>query len=196
MRKITAVLIFSIAFLSISNAQITRFEKGDIDLSAGLGLLPTFAADDGQSIIPPLSLRLDYRPAENFSIGAYAAFSSTKTKYQDIPTGDLAQWQNNFFILGLRGAAHSTRFENWDVYGGFMAGYNIAAVDQNVISEEGNGIKYEDGPLFSGPARNKFTFSGFLGAAYFPKQNLGIFGELGYGNSILNFGLSYKINGK
>ena len=196
MKRISAILIFSIAILSFSNAQITKFKKGDIDASLGLGLIPTFAADGGTALVPPISFRLDYRPAENFSIGAYAAFSSTETKFLDVPNGDLSQWKNDFMIVGIRGAAHGTRFENWDIYGGFMAGYNIASADQNVISDEDDSNKSEDGPSFRRPAENKFTFSGFVGAAYFPKKNLGVFGELGYGISILNFGVTYKLNGK
>jgi hypothetical protein len=194
MRTVTAFLILTFAFTTISQAQITRFEKGDLDISAGVGLIPTFAADGGNTLVPPLSLRLDYRPAENFSIGAYAAFSSTETKYFDLPDDNLSQWQNDFFIVGLRGAAHGSRFENWDIYGGFMVGYNIASVSNDVIAEEET--KSEEGPSFRRPAENNFTFSGFVGATYFPKKNLGIFGELGYCISILNFGVTYKINGK
>ena len=76
-------ILLSIAIVAISlttmQAQFTKIKKGDLDLAAGIGLVPTFASDRGKTIVPPSSVRLDYRVAKQFSLGAYAAFSSTES---------------------------------------------------------------------------------------------------------------------
>jgi hypothetical protein len=37
------------------------------------------------------------------------------------------------------------------------------------------------------------SFSGFVGASYFFNKKIGAFGELGYGISLLNFGVTYRL---
>lgn len=194
MRILFTCLIASFLFLSSAQAQLTLAKKGDIDVAIGIGLLPTFAADDARLLIPPLSATVDYRIAPNFSVGTYFAFSSSEISQRDLPNnGDIYTWQNDFSVIGFRLAAHGVRIDNWDFYGGFMLGLNMPNVTQTIISDQLEEKDIEDGPDYYRPAKNTTTFSGFLGATYYVAQNFGIYGEIGFGISIFNLGLSYKI---
>lgn len=180
--------------LSTLTAQNTRFEKGDIEFSAGVGLVPTFFADQSKTIIPPLSAKIGYRVGNHLSLAAYAAYSSSETDQIDLPDGSVTHFQNDYLLVGLRGAAHTNRLDNWDIYGGFLLGYNMPQVTENRTFTNGGDVEpVEDQPTFTRPAENKFTYSGFVGASYYFGTKIGAFAELGYGISLLNVGVSFKM---
>ena len=188
MRKIMILLAALVIGLSTVSAQ-TTFKKGDIEFATGIGLLPTFAKDNATTVVPPVSARLNIRLASNFSLGAYAAFSSSEAHQVGLPGGAIRDVSNEFYLFGLRGAVHANRMDNWDIYGGAMLGYNVPKVDDNITKEKSD----VDGPTYSRPAGNEFTYSAFVGASYYPIKNIGLFAEVGYGISILNMGVSVKL---
>jgi hypothetical protein len=179
-----ALLVYG---LSATNAQ-TTFKKGDIELAAGMGLFPTFAKDGATLLVPPVSARLSIRLASNFSLGAYAAYSSSEA-HRLLPGEAVRNISNEFYILGLRAAAHTNQMDNWDIYGGAMLGYNIPRISDDIVKEKSD----VDGPTYSRPAENKLTYSAFVGASYYPVKNIGLFAEVGYGISIFNMGLTVKL---
>jgi hypothetical protein len=183
---LATLLVFS---LTNTTAQ-TIFKKGDVEFASGIGLLSTFAKDDAQMMMPPLSARLGLRLASNFSLSGYAAYSAYKAKNIALPNGSFKDVESEMFIAGLRAAVHANRMENWDIYGGAMLGYNMPTVRQTISDEKTAG---GDGPTFSRPAENKMTYSAFVGASYFPIKNLGMFAELGYGISLFNMGIQWKL---
>ena len=182
---LTAALVFGLSSLSAQ----TIFKKGDIEFATGIGLFSTFAKDESTTVVPPVSARLGIRLAPNFSLGAYAAYSSSEAHQTGLPGGAIRDVSNEFYLFGLRAAAHTNRLDNWDIYGGAMLGYNVPKVD-NTITKEKSEI---EGPTFSRPAENKFTYSAFIGASYYPIKNIGLFAEVGYGISIFNMGFSVKL---
>lgn len=183
---LTGLLVFSFTNL-ISQ---TTFKKGDIELATGIGLFSTFAKDNPNTLVPPVSARVAVRLATNFSLGGYAAYSSAQSKQIALPDGNFKDVDNEFFIVGLRAAAHTNRIDNWDIYGGAMLGYNIPKVKEVLTEEKSVG---DDAPTFSRPAENKVTYSAFVGGSYYPIKNLGVFAEVGYGISIFNLGVSLKL---
>ncbi|MCB0568769.1 MAG: outer membrane beta-barrel protein [Phaeodactylibacter sp.] len=183
---LTSLLVF--CFSSVISQ--TTFKKGDIELATGIGIFSTFAKDNPNTIVPPVSARIGVRLASNFSLGGYAAYSSSQSNQIALPDGNFKDVDNEFLILGLRAAAHANRMENWDIYGGAMLGYNIPKVQQTVTDSKSVG---DDAPTFSSPAQNKFTYSAFVGGSYYPIKNLGVFAEVGYGISIFNMGVSLKL---
>ncbi len=191
------IAFFGLLILSVStmNAQSksTNFKKGDVQLTASVGLLPTFVADRGHTNIPPISLKAAFYVSKKFSLEAYTAFSSTETGVQTYPDHSVNQTKNDFLILGSRGVVHTYKYKNWDIYGGLMLGYNIPMVKSTTTYPEGPVKEGELQPTFHREATNNFTYSGFVGATYFVKKNLGITGEVGYGISIINVGISYKL---
>ncbi len=193
MNKILCSLVLVIVSLSTIQAQFTKIEKGDVDMAAGIGLVPTFAADKGKAIVPPLSFRIDYRISRQFSLGAYAAFSSTESSIITQPNGSVERFETDYTIAGIRGAVHGNPRDNWDVYGGFLIGYNMPSVKHFIITPASDVKDLEEAPSFTRPAQNRLTYSGFVGAAYYFKKNLSVFAELGYGISLLNAGLQIKL---
>jgi len=193
MYKILLPITIVVISLTTMQAQFTKIDKGDLDLAAGIGLVPTFAADRGKTIIPPASVRLDYRVAKQFSIGAYAAFSSTESNIITQPNGSVERFETDYTIVGLRAAAHGNPRDNWDVYGGFMIGYNMPSVNHIIITPASDVKDTEDQPSFTRPAKNQVTYSGFVGAAYYFKKKIGVFAEFGYGISLLNAGVQIKL---
>lgn len=191
-RILLSVTIIILSF-SAAQAQFTKIKKGDIDVAAGIGLVPTFAADRGKTIVPPASLRVDYRVAKQFSLGAYAAFSSTESNVLTQPNGTVERFETDYTIVGIRAAAHGNPRDNWDIYGGFLIGYNMPSVTHYLITPAGEVKNTEGQPTFVRPAKNQVTYSGFVGATYYFKKNIGAFAELGYGISLLNAGLQIKL---
>lgn len=188
------VILVSLIALGLSTLNAQTLKRGDFDFAAGLGLVPTFAADNARASVLPLSLRASYRLANNFSLGAYAGFSSSEADKINLPDGRANQVTNDTYILGLRAAAHTYRYEKWDLYGGFLVGYNISDVAQSAYAPAIDDEKTERPlPTFSRPAENQFTFSGFIGASYFPGKRVGVFSEVGFGISLVNLGVQFKL---
>lgn len=174
MRKITIVLMMALlAAFGNANAQ---YEKGNIDVNVGFGLGSTIGA--GKTQLPPLSLSVDYGYSDQISIGGYLGYTSSKDEFPILNYS----WKFSYLIIGVRGAYHLDLVENLDTYAGVMLGYNIASA------------KFE-GSL-SGipePKVGGIAYSGFAGARYHFNEKLGVFGELGYGISFLNLGLTMKL---
>ena len=188
---LTCLLGFTLALtVNAQKSKITRFKAGDVELSAGIGLLPTFLADQAQTIIPPVGLRLGYRVSENFSLAGFVSYSSSETDRISLPDGTINKWENNYTMVGLRGAVHATRIQNWDIYGGFMAAYNITDVNRTIVDHSNDDIDFRS--PYQPTNSDTFTFGGFVGGAYYFKKNLAVFGELGYGVSLVNAGVTLK----
>ena len=91
--------------------------------------------------------------------------------------------------MGLRGAYHFNEFvkiDKLDLYAGLMLGYNIASETFSSTDPSRTNIAYY------GSSYGGFAYSFFGGARYRFTDNIGVFGELGYGISILNIGLNIK----
>ncbi len=192
MKKILPlVAVFALAMGSV-NAQLL-FQKGSVDFAAGVGLVPTYIADGAHINMLPVNLRLGYRLSNNFSMSAFAAYSASEKNNVIRPDESIDNIKNQELTLGIRGAVHALRAEHFDVYGGFMLGYNMPNTDVTQVAQPKgttpNGVQ----PSFSREATNQMTYSGFIGASYLPKRNIGIFAEIGYGISLFNAGLQWKL---
>ncbi|MCP3933248.1 MAG: porin family protein [Bacteroidetes bacterium] len=164
------------------------FKKGQLDANFSIGLLPTFLADNGKVILLPISVSADYRIADKFSMGLYAGKSITETKRTDIQDCPNAHWKNSFTTIGWRGSIHFTEREKFDIYGGFLLIYNHSKVeikDEKLATLSRHlGIKPRSGTL---------TYSGFIGSRYALGKNLSLYGEIGYGISLISLGVSYRL---
>ncbi|WP_291722274.1 porin family protein [Bernardetia sp.] len=172
MRKLFVSSILSLLFVfTLSSAQ-AQYEQGQLDVNLGVGLLPTFFGSGTSQAIPPVGLSVEYGVTDNISVGGYAAYASTKIDGFD-------DWGYNYTILGARGAYHfNVNNERFDPYVGALLGYNI--------------VSFTGDDDFTGATASGFAWSGFLGARYRFTDNIGVFGELGYGISILQLGLNLK----
>lgn len=191
MKNLTVICALVLASMTTLSAQLS-FKPGDIELAAGIGLISTYAKDGANTIAPPVSIRMNARLSPNFSLGAYAAYASFERNGRILPTGAVQDISNESFQVGIRAAAHSQLGEKFDVYGGGMLGYDMATVDESI---NGQPKSKGDEPSFIRPEddNNSLIYSAFIGASFYPKSNLGFFGEVGYGNSILNVGVSFRL---
>jgi hypothetical protein len=167
-----------------------EFKAGDIEISAGVGLMSTFVSKSAKARILPVSVMLNYRIKQFVSVGAYMGYSSTngyntETKNDLIPATE-AVMRNDFYIAGARLEGHFNR-ERADFYGGAMLSYNISDVqklDPDIDRIEG--IIIDEG------RQGGFKYSGYLGVKYMVTEHFGLFGEVGYGASLLSVGLTSK----
>lgn len=168
------------------------FKSKQLDGTFGIGVLPTFLMDDAKSKLLPVSLGLEYRFSEVFSLGLAAGHSVSESKSRLIADGIKANWTNSFYLVALRPAFHVTRVEDWDFYGGFSIGVN-----HSELSGSSNGTKADlhDYERHRGIGSNtNVAFSGFTGVRYVidPKWTVGA--ELGFGVSIFTIGMNYLLN--
>jgi len=183
----TLFLIFTLLSASNAYTQGIRWKQkiSQWQLRSGIGLLPTFARDHVATISPPISLELRYQFTPNLSLGLLAGHSASEVTRSYL-TGEEITYQNDFRILALRAGAHTHRWTKWQAYGGIVLGYQDNIIDEYSINREAENLsrfRRDPSPLF---------FSAFMGSAYHPIPQLEIFGELGFGLSILTLGVGYS----
>jgi len=183
MRKfITAIAVLSFLFISSNNtfaqsddfAGNANFEQGQIDVNAGLGLIPTFFLGGFRAVIPPVSLSVDYAIDNEISVGGFVGIARSRNKtFSDV--------KYNYTLIGVRGAYHFNLTEGLDTYAGAMVGFNRVAAD------------FDNSIFTDFSASNSFLWSIYGGARYPFADNLGVFGELGYGISYITVGVTAKL---
>lgn len=186
---------FSIAFVIFSLFSAARvhaqaFEAGTNVISAGIGLGSSLASGFTYGTQSPgISASYDRGIWEAgpgvISLGGYIGYKSFKYGYAD--AGGAYSYKWNYTIIGARGAYHFTgiNVENLDLYAGVMIAYDNLSFSYSST----NGVSYSGN---TGAYNSGLGLSVFAGARYYFAGNLGVFGELGYGVSILGIGLSYK----
>lgn len=187
--KKNALFLILILMLSGSSTalQAQRNKLQQYDLSLGVGLLPTFLKDQGKQVMRPLALTASYRLAPNISAGLVLGYSSTESSRTIHGEPQPAQLRNNFSMAGLRFAAHTTRFENWDIYGGVALAYMHSQID--VLRGDAEKWKQQYGIR---EHSGRMIMTAFLGSRLKVGDHLGVFAELGFGVSLLQAGFSYR----
>jgi Outer membrane protein beta-barrel domain len=169
-----------------------EFKSSDIEITAGIGLFPTFNSPGAKARVIPISVILNYRIRQFLTVGGYFGYSSTDG-YKDEKQKELnpqfisgPAMRNDLYIMGTRVEGHFNR-ERVDFYGGAMLSYNVSDVQKfdpncdrilDIIIEEGR--------------QGKFIFSGYVGMKYMITEHYGMFGEVGYGASLMTLGLTSK----
>lgn len=169
-------------------AQCTRWKQTHQywQLRTGVGLLPTFAKDRTTSEVPPLSMELRYRPSPQFSLGLLAG-GSVSSVTQDHHSGSSLSMRNTFRMVALRAAVHSQRWVKWAPYGGISLAYQY-----NQVEDVGEKEDLEASLIHYSPRKAGMFYGAFIGTCYQPVPQLEIFGELGYGLSILTMGIGFS----
>ena len=184
--------LIAAAFTTQAQLKPVKLAKGDLEFSAGVGLISSFVAEGGRTIVPPVNLRLDYYLSDNFTLGAFGGFSSTSSGRITRPNGTIDAYENDFYIFGIRATGVSNNLNNWHIYGGLQLAYSTPTVTHTQITPEP-----KDGdvlsPRYSNGAQNQLLYSGFVGARRYFSPTMAGFAELGYGVSILNVGLTVKL---
>lgn len=155
----------------------------------GIGPVPTFFKDRPHSVSVPVIVYADYRFSKLLSMGVFAGRSVAEAIRESPASGILMNYENRYNFAGARFAVHTDphRFYRWEVYGGmnaFFARSKVTGVpvDKAIRLAGGPDIKY----------KRQLSACGFLGARYALTKQLGVWGELGYGISIVNAGIGYR----
>ena len=166
------------------------FEKHDIDISFGIGLMPTFVDKNTRAALPPVNMTFTYRVKKHIAIASYFAYSATDyimpqaTKEQ---AENPISLRNNFYVAGLRAEGHFVR-DRIDFYGGGMLGYTFSSKN-NVQADPTGRIENIQVDHFS----DQITWSGLIGVKYLVSPKVGLYGEMCYGVSLFNAGITFKL---
>jgi len=184
--NIQKFLIAIVCLLFTLNINAQTVKKGDITIQAGVGLISTYLLDASETLVPPVQASVSYRFMDMLSVGAFAGYSEYNSAPQERFDGSVNQFHTSSVLGGIRAAAHATQIHKWDVYGGFQLGYSTPTVTNNIIVPSENRLP-------APRVRQGFVYSGFIGATGYITEKIGIYGEMGYGISLLNAGVSIKL---
>jgi hypothetical protein len=164
-------------------------------ISTGIGLFPTYyKAGEGSKILP-LSVKFGVDVSKNFSLGAFFGYSSTTAKPNIFNDGIDSYIVNKTKVFGLRTEFKREFTNRIQGYGGTMIGYHHADVNEYNNGTKALVIRASDAPTPFNPneKKGKITYSAFMGATLKLAKRLNIYGEIGYGISIANLGISVRI---
>lgn len=196
MKKSIITTIFAAIFFLSSVTVFAQYEKpnrifkkGQFDVTTSIGLAPTFLADGGKSVVPPLMIGADYMFTDNFSLGLSMGHSVTNTKQELFSDGLIGHWNNKTFEATLKTGFHVTKFDNMSIYGGFLLNYNVALItpsdpDMDVVAHH-KGINDKESAIIPG---------GYIGFKYAVAPKVTLNSELGFsGLSIFKIGVGYRL---
>ncbi len=185
-----AIFLISAPMLMLAQKKPNRiFNKGQTDITAYIGLLPTFLMDGASIDMPPLTLGFENMLGGRYSLGFQAGHSASTTKRESV-FEEKRQYSNDFYYFSIRNTVHCNcqNFDNLDIYGGFALGYalSLVSVKNGVFGELEShlGIKERVG---------KPTFNGYFGVRYACSERITVLGEVGFGASLLHVGFGYRL---
>lgn len=165
--QIRAVLVAALLTIAPLSLMAQYGGPGSIDINFGLGLGSTLAGDGAM----PIGLSVDYGLNEEVTVGGYLGYAKSEIA---------GLWEYTHTIIGAR-ATYSKEFvDNIHTYGGAMLGYNVVGVEYKGPGNVTNDL-------------SAITYTAFVGARYHFTSNIGAYGEVGYGVSLLTLGLTYRL---
>lgn len=187
MKNLALLSVFFLSMALSTSLSAQKKETTKWEAHTGVGLLPTFFKDKSKVILPPITADINYMVSKKVSLGIFGGYSVSETEQEVLSDSNMAQWSNKYSAFGLRLAAHTTKLEDWDIYGGLIVGFSVTNIEvlegnQELLFEQ-KGLKENSG---------QFLGSAFLGARYHIAQGFGIYGEVGFAVSLVNLGFSYQ----
>lgn len=182
--------------LFVSTALFSQTDNGKLSFSVGVGVTPTFLADNATVNTPPLNARLTYQFTPSFQLSGFVGYSSSTTATPLLVSdGQLSLTNNKQTLFGLRGEMRKEINEKFDFYGGALLGYNHTNKREFDMNSGDTIIRDSEGPTSFNPNAKKgqFLYSAFVGSTFYFTKNVGLFAEIGYGVSILNTGFTVRI---
>lgn len=174
-------LIVLVALSSSTFAVAQTYEKGQKDLHVGIGLVNFYYNSGYNGLVPPINASFEIGVTDEIGVGGMVGFSTARSD----KFGNDNYWRGTYILIGARGAYHFDIFDNpeLDTYAGLMLGYHYANWS----------LKDDDGFDYIEPDAGYVAWSGFGGVRYQFKEKLGVYGEIGFGYSLLNIGLRFKL---
>jgi hypothetical protein len=168
---------------------------GENDLNLGIGFGTPWITSGYYTVLPPVSVSLDHGLRDDwgkgvFTLGGYigvAKYAQEKEWRDSINAIDyMYGYTYTSTLFAARATYHYELFTSLDTYVGLMGGFRVNTnnhygtwpVGQNEFDTDAN-----------------FILLGrvFIGARYSFSEKVACFGELGYGVSYVNLGVSFRI---
>ena len=177
------------------------YEKEQVDFNLGAGIGNTFLMSGNyfgpgysHRSLPLINLSGEYAVTDAVGIGAFLGYASATSTYSgNYNNGngwygytDTYKW--SFTIVGARVAYHFAELidiDKLDVYVGLMGGINFAKAKYSSTGYHPYVGYYVNSSVGA-------AYSLYGGCRYRFNEMFGVFGEVGYGLSILNIGITYK----
>jgi len=125
---------------------------------------------------------LDFRNSDYYYGGPIVVHNGPPYRNFGIPIGFIA---NFHFLQLIADKAGKTFADKMDVYGGISVG--SGPVFRSVRGP------YEDDPGYTSELGALFFLGPHAGFRYFPKENIGVYAEIGYGKSLATTGVIFKL---
>lgn len=198
--KNTYLFLICLLFTATLFAQSKR--GSTIEARLGIGVLPGNIADWhrlDQNVIP-LGFDINYRTKKGLSLGLFGSYTQVEFEEELLDEPKSVQdpdittilYQRSSYTLGLRAAAHYQEYEKWDFYGGLQLGYRFSDVE--TLTDLGPGLAP---PEDRGIRDNQgISYSAFVGLEYLIKPHWGVYSELGFGQSLMSIGVSWRFQQK
>ena len=169
---------------------------GKFSFSAGVGLVPTFLADNASVNTLPVNARITYQVNPSFNLSGFFGYSSsTSSSAFIISDGQQSLVSNKMTMYGLRGELKKNLSKKFEVYGGALLGFNQSDI-REFDQFTGETINRDpEGPSPFNPNRSntEWMYAGFVGSTFYLHKNIGLFAEVGYGISLLNTGVTVRL---
>ncbi len=194
------------ALLTGNRTAAQAFEEGTNAINVGIGIggyrysyasLSTGTYRSSPAFTISFDRGLKQLGPDVLGVGGFIGYKTVKYEYDYSNIFGYSyhydrRWSN--LVIGARASYHL----NWwhgndklDLYGGVMLGYNIGSYsDKSTRTYNGVTSDYDDGVSYTSSFA---TYSAFAGARYLFTEKFGVYGELGYGISYLNAGLTLML---
>lgn len=187
-KTIIVSLVALVAFGFASNQAKAQdvFNAGTQTASATVGLFGTFAKN---IMVPPIQLSYEYCVVDNLfkndngslGVGALGAYFATGVTSKDV------KYYNHNGIIGGRALLHYQFAPKLDTYAGLFLGAYLYG-SHGTMNIAGETTSTQTG----GSLDATFGWGLHLGARYYFTPVFAVTGELGYGYSILNLGITFR----
>ncbi len=191
-----ALLLFgAVTNTSSVFAQSSKSTPSRFSISAGIGLFPTYYKSDESKGIPPLNLRLGYDITKSFGVSAFMGYSTTKSNPEYFNEKENSFIDNKTKVFGLRFDVRKEVGNKVNIYGGGMVNYFHADVKEYDNKTKALVVRPEGTPTPINPdsKKGKLTYTAFVGSSLKVAKKVSLFGEIGYGISIANMGITVRI---
>lgn len=197
MKRLSVALLLcgALSTTTILTAQSNSSTPSRFTISTGIGLFPTYYKASESTGLPPIMIKAGIDVSKKFSVGAFYGYSSTTSTPKIFSELSDSYLTNKTTVAGLRFEVRSEQFGKLQTYGGSMLGLNHAKVREYNNSTKALVVRDENEPTpFNPNEKNvKMVYSAFLGLNYHIAKRVNIYGELGYGISVANIGVTVRI---
>ncbi|MCF8282887.1 MAG: hypothetical protein K9J45_21010 [Bacteroidales bacterium] len=194
-RLITALLLCGAITNTATLSAQSSSTPSRFTVSTGIGIFPTYYKAKERSGFLPVSIMAGIDVTKTFTMGAYFGYSSTTAKPNIFAEGTGSYITNKTKVFGLRAMLKKEFSDRVQGYGGSMIGYHHADVKEYNSGTKALVIRASDAPTPFNPnqEKGKLVYSAFMGATVKVAKMVDIYGEIGYGISIANFGVTVRI---